>query len=80
MKLFEEIKKILAPVSLVDEKEIQPVHNLAADLGIDSFGTAEVVINLENKFNLQIMDKQIRSFATVQDVVDYVRVNAALPI
>ncbi len=77
MKLLDEIRKVLAPASLVDEQDIKPEHNLAADLGIDSFGTMEVVIGLENKYNIKIMDKQLHLFETVQDVMDYVQQNAA---
>lgn len=78
MKLLDDIRRLLAPVSLMDEQDILPAHNLEADLGIDSFGTAEVVIELESKYAIEIAEKQIRSFISVQDVMDYVRQNAAL--
>jgi len=73
MNLFDEIKKVLAPVSILDEEEIKPEQDLHADLGIDSFSTMESVIELESKYDIEFEDKKIRSLITVQDVVDYVR-------
>lgn len=78
MKLFDEIKKILASASIKDEGEIEPHDNLETDLGIDSFGTMEIVIKLEQQFEITIQDKELRVFGTVQDVVNFVGQRAAL--
>ena len=78
MTLIDEIKGILGSVSIVDETKIEPKSTLRTDLGIDSFGTMDIVVKIEKKYGVKIIDKQIHRFVTVQDVVSYVQENAAL--
>lgn len=76
MDLLIEIRKILASVSIKSEETIELSDNLEADLGIDSFGTVEIAVQLEDKYNISIKDKELRIFCTVQDVLDYVASHA----
>lgn len=76
MGLFEEVRKLLAGASLLDEEEIRPSHMLEADLGIDSFGTMEIVISIESSFGVTVRDKDLKCLITVQDVVDFISKNS----
>lgn len=75
MKLFDELKEILAPASVMDEGSILPEHNIKTDLCIDSFGIMEVLITLEDKYDVTFPEKKIPSLITVQDVLDYMLQN-----
>jgi len=53
-----------------DIDEVSPETNLMEDLGSDSIGLLELVMEIEEEFNLEIDDSQLGNIKTVQDVVD----------
>ena len=77
MNLLEEIRAILAPVSMMSEEDIMPDNNLRTDIGLDSFGTMDAVASLEDKYGINIADEQISMFITVKDIMDYVKHNTS---
>ncbi|SHK00597.1 acyl carrier protein [Hathewaya proteolytica DSM 3090] len=46
---------------------------LVADLGLSSLDIVEIVMRLEESFNIKISDKQISKFRTVGDIADYMK-------
>jgi acyl carrier protein len=53
--------------------EVVPKADLADDLDIDSLSMVEVVVSMQDKFNIEIPDEDLRGLRTVQDVVVYVQ-------
>ncbi|NMB10249.1 MAG: acyl carrier protein [Tissierellia bacterium] len=53
-----------------DIDEVSPETNLMEDLRSDSIGLLELVMEIEEEFNLEIDDSQLGNIKTVQDVVD----------
>lgn len=53
-----------------DIDEVSPETNLMEDLGSDSIGLLELVMEIEEEFNLEIDDSQLGNIKTIQDVVD----------
>jgi acyl carrier protein len=51
---------------------LQPDSKLTDDLGLDSIELVELVIDLENRFHIEIPDQRVDSLRTVQDVVQCV--------
>ena len=73
--IFEEIKAILVEQLGIDPESIQLNSNLEEDLKADSIATVELVMELEQRYNLEIPDDQLSVIKTVQDVVDYIEKN-----
>lgn len=74
--MFEELKALLVEKFLIDEKEITPDAELAADLGINSIELAELLDSCAEKFNINIDDdSDIPTFVTVGDIVEFMEKN-----
>lgn len=71
--LFAKVREIIVGQLGVDQDEVTPGADFANDLGADSLDTAELVMDFEETFDLQIPDEDADKFVTVQDAVDYLR-------
>ncbi len=69
---FEKVKKIVAEQLEVEPNDIKPESNFANDLGADSLDTVELVMALEEEFDIEIPDEEAEKITTVQAVVDYI--------
>jgi len=65
----ETIKKIMAKSFLVKLDRLTDDARLVEDVGADSLGVFEMVINLEDEFNVEFTDKEMLKFQTVGDAV-----------
>lgn len=71
-EIYQKVKKIVAEQLSVDETEIKPEASFANDLGADSLDTVELVMALEEEFDIEIPDEAAEGIATVQAAVDYI--------
>lgn len=69
---FERVQKIVAEQLGVDAAEVIPQANFANDLGADSLDTVELVMALEEEFEIEIPDDAAEKMMTVQEAVDYI--------
>ena len=76
--IFARVKKIVADQLEVDPTEVKPEANFANDLGADSLDTVELVMALEEEFDIEIPDEAAEGIATVQAAVDYIDSKAAV--
>lgn len=67
----EEIIKIIAGVAEVPEESINLKTNLIADLDLESLDLVTLVSEIENKYRLEIPDKEIKKIQTVEDIVNF---------
>lgn len=67
----EEIIKIIAEVAEVPEESINLKTNLIADLDLESLDLVTLVSEIENKYQLEIPDKEIKKIQTVEDIVNF---------
>mgnify|MGYP002567510054 FL=1 len=65
----EEVIKIIASVAEVPEESINLNTNLIADLDLESLDLVTLVSEIENKYELEIPDKEIKKIQTVEDIV-----------
>lgn len=72
-EIFEKVKKIVADQLSVDPGEVTPEASFANDLGADSLDTVELVMALEEEFDIEIPDEAAEGIATVQAAVDYIQ-------
>ncbi|WP_035293004.1 acyl carrier protein [Clostridium sp. KNHs214] len=69
---FEKIKKIIAEQLSIEEDEVQLNSTFTDDLGVDSLEIFEIVMSLEDEFNIEIPNEDIENMKTVGDIVKYV--------
>ena len=60
----------------VNESEVNTDSSFVDDLGADSLDTVELVMALEEKFDLEIADEDAEKISTVQEAVDYIVENS----
>jgi len=75
-QMVEKVKQIIAEQLGVDEAEITPTASFVDDLGADSLDTVELVMALEEAFDIEIPDEDAEKIRTVQDAIDYIEKHA----
>jgi acyl carrier protein len=76
-EIFEKVKTIVAEQLGVKDEKITPNANFADDLGADSLDTVELVMALEEEFDIEIPDEAAEKITTVQEAVDYINSKVA---
>jgi acyl carrier protein len=71
--IFEKVRKIVAEQLSVDEADVKPISNFQNDLGADSLDTVELVMALEEAFDIEIPDEAAEKIITVGDAVQYIQ-------
>ena len=69
----EKVKQIIVEQLGVDEGEVTPTASFVDDLGADSLDTVELVMALEEAFELDIPDEDAEKIQTVQHAIDYIQ-------
>ena len=72
MALFDEIKEVIVEQLNVSPEEVKPEAKFVEDLGADSLDVVEMIMALEEKFEIEIPDSEAEKIQTVQDAVDYI--------
>ena len=70
---FEKLKKIIAEVLNVDENEIAMETTFVDDLGADSLDIFQIIIGLEEEFDIEIANEEAEKIVTVGDAVDQIK-------
>ncbi len=73
--VFEKVKKIIVEQLGVEEDEISMESSFIEDLGADSLDIVELIMALEEEFDIEIPDNEAEKIATVGDAVDYIKNN-----
>lgn len=71
----QKVVEILAKQLRVEKEKITLTTNIASDLGADSLDLVEVLMSLEDEFNISIPDEAIPGIVTVGDLVKYIDAN-----
>jgi acyl carrier protein len=75
-ELLEKVRQIISEQLGIDEAEITPSASFIEDLGADSLDQVELVMALEEAFDLEIADEDAEKILRVQDALDYVEKHA----
>lgn len=70
--VLEKITGILSSQFDIEESEITAETNIRDDLGADSLDLVDMLMSLEDEFDVEIPDDEIEKLATVGDVVAYI--------
>ncbi len=68
----QKVIEILAKQLRIEKSKISSSTNMASDLGADSLDLVEILMSLEEEFNISIPDEAIPSIVTVGDLVNYI--------
>lgn len=69
--MYEKFVRLLVDELQIDEADITMDAELSNDLGINSIELADLVMQCEDTFGIEIQDDDIRKFTTVGDVVEF---------
>ncbi len=77
MTIEAKVKKIIAEkLSDIDIEDVVPEASLVEDLGADSLALVELVMSMEEIFNIDIDDEDAEKLVTVQDAIAYIKKNS----
>ena len=68
----EKVKKIIVEQLDVSEDDVVPAAAFVDDLGADSLDQVELIMAIEEEFDISIPDEDAEKIATVQDAIDYI--------
>jgi|TARA_B100000949_G_scaffold116968_1_gene103257 acyl carrier protein len=75
MSVEEKVKEIIVDQLGVDENQVVASASFIEDLGADSLDTVELVMALEEEFDVEISDEDAEKISKVQDAIDYINNN-----
>ncbi len=73
MSVEEKVKEIIVDQLGVDDKQVTTGASFIDDLGADSLDTVELVMALEEEFDIEIPDEEAEKIGKVQDAIDYIK-------
>jgi len=72
MDVFSTLKEIIVEELNVTPEQVTPEARFQEDLGADSLDVVELVMKIEEKFNIEIPDEDAEKIRTVKDAVEYI--------
>lgn len=70
--VFDKVKEIISRELNIDSSKVTPEAHLEKDLGADSLDAVEVIMALEDEFDMSVDDDALQTIKTVQDLVEYI--------
>lgn len=70
---FEKLQEIIADVLNVQKEDITPETTFVDDLGADSLDIFQIIMGIEEEFDIEIDNDEAEKIATVQDAVDQIK-------
>lgn len=70
---FEKLQDIIADVLNVQKDEIKPETTFVDDLGADSLDIFQIIMGIEEEFDIEIDNDEAEKIVTVQDAVDQIK-------
>ncbi len=70
--VYEKIKSMVSEQFKIDEKNITMETSFKDDLGADSIDLVELIMSLEDEFDLEIEDEEVENINTIEDAVNYI--------
>jgi acyl carrier protein len=72
MSVEDKVKKIIAEKLSVELADVVPAASFVDDLGADSLDLVELIMSMEEEFDVDISDEDAEKIITVQDAIDYI--------
>ena len=72
MSTFDKVKEVIIDKLGVEEDSIKSEAHFVNDLGADSLGTVELIMEFEEEFGIEIPDEDAENITTVGSAVEYI--------
>lgn len=73
--VIEKVKSIVADQLDVEEEKVTAEASITEDLGADSLDVVDLVMSIEEEFDIEIPDEAVENIKTVGDIVSYIESN-----
>jgi acyl carrier protein len=73
MSIEEKVKELVVEQLGVSAEEVKPESSFVESLGADSLDLTELIMAMEEEFDIEIDDEDAQKIATVQDAVNYIK-------
>ena len=73
--VFEKVKSIVADQLDVEAEKVTAEASITEDLGADSLDVVDLVMSIEEEFDIEIPDEAVENIKTVGDIVSYIESN-----
>lgn len=73
--VFEKVKSIVADQLDVEEEKVTAEASITEDLGADSLDVVDLVMSIEEEFDIEIPDEAVENIKTVGNIVSYIESN-----
>ena len=70
--VFDKVKSIIVEQLVADEAEVTMDATIQDDLGADSLDVVDLVMSIEESFDIEIPDEEVEGIKTVGDIVKYI--------
>lgn len=70
--ILEKVTEILVDQLDIDEDKVNADASITDDLGADSLDVVDLIMSLEEEFNIEIPDDEVENIKTVGDIVKYI--------
>ncbi len=75
MSVEDKVKKMIAEKLSVDLEEVVPEASFVDDLGADSLDLVELIMSMEEEFDIEISDEDAEQLVIVKDAINYINAN-----
>lgn len=76
MSIEEKVKELVVEQLGVSADEVKPESSFVESLGADSLDLTELIMAMEEEFDIEIDDEDAQKIATVQDAINYIKSNS----
>ncbi len=70
--MFEKVKAILVDELGINEDQVTMEASIVDDLGADSLDVVELIMALEDEFEIEVSDDKAQGMRTVRDIIEYI--------
>jgi acyl carrier protein len=70
--VFKRVKEMIVEELSVEAEKVTLESRLSEDLGADSIDAVELIMNIDDEFNIQVSDEEAQNMKTVGDLVKYI--------
>ena len=74
-EIIEQVKEIICEKLSVSPEDVKPEASFVDDLGADSLDLVELIMSMEEEFDIDISDEDAEKLVTVKDAIDYINAN-----
>ena len=72
MSVEDKVKRVIAEKLSVELEEVVPEASFVDDLGADSLDLVELIMSMEEEFDIEISDEDAEKLVTVKDAIEYI--------